>query len=121
MGKKPVAVKKRERVRAPDQHRIRQLLMAAAVTAETADEHIAHTVTLGCNLLECESGAVFELDRAPSDSAIPERLCRLPLAGEGVMVLDDLAGLDYLNETADGTPSAFRSYIGAPINVRGAI
>jgi diguanylate cyclase (GGDEF)-like protein len=122
VGKKPVAVKqKRERVRAPDQHRIRQLLMAAAVTAETADEHIAHTVTLGCNLLQCDSGSVFELDRAPADSLIPERLCRLPLAGDGVMVLDDLAGLDYLNETSEGMPSSFRSYIGAPINVRGSI
>jgi len=119
VGKKPVARIKRARVRAPDQHRIRQLLLAAAVTTETADEHIAHTVTLGCNLLDCDAGTAFELDRAPVDASIPERLCRLPLAGEGVMVLEDLAGLDYLNETADGTLSDFRSYIGAPISVRG--
>lgn len=95
--------------------------MAAAVTAETADEHIAHTVALGCDLLQSDTGCVFELDRAPDDSAIPERLCRLPLAGDGVMVLDDLAGFEYLNETQEGTPSAFRSYIGAPINVRGSV
>lgn len=103
MGKKarPVST-------APDT-RIRELLLAAAVTTESADEHIAHTVALGCRLIGCDTGAVFELDRATDDDAIPERLCRLPLANDGPLALDDVAE----------TP--FRAYIGAPINVRGSV
>lgn len=92
--------------------------MAAAVTTESADEHIAHTVMLGCRLLGCDAGAVFELDRATPDETISERLCRLALASDGALALDDLRGLDYLSD--DGA-KAYRSYIGAPINVRGTI
>ena len=93
--------------------------MAATVTTESADEHIAHTVTLGCRLLGCDVGAVFELDRARSDETISERLCRLALASDGALALDDLRGLDYLSEDGEKTP--FRAYIGAPINVRGTV
>jgi len=93
--------------------------LAATVTTESADEHIAHTVTLGCRLLGCDVGAVFELDRARSDETISERLCRLALASDGALALDDLRGLDYLSEDGEKTP--FRAYIGAPINVRGTV
>ena len=106
---------------APDARRIRELLLAAAVTTESADEHIAHTVTLGCRLLDCDVGAVFELDRAVANAPITENLCRLPLASDGALALDDLRGLDYLNETESGSRSGFVSYIGSPINVRGAV
>ena len=54
-----------------------------------------------------------------SDETISERLCRLALASDGALALDDLRGLDYLAE--DGEKSAFRGYIGAPINVRGSV
>ncbi len=70
-------------------------------------------------MLGCDAGAVFELDRARSDETISERLCRLALASDGALALDDLRGLDYLSE--DGEKSPFRAYIGAPINVRGTI
>ncbi|HTX02762.1 MAG TPA: EAL domain-containing protein [Candidatus Acidoferrales bacterium] len=76
-------------------------------------------MTLGCRLLGCDAGAVFELDRAMSDETISERLCRLALASDGALALDDLRGLDYLAE--DREKSAFRGYIGAPINVRGSV
>lgn len=76
-------------------------------------------MTLGCRLLGCDAGAVFELDRATSDDAISERLCRLALASDGALALDDLRGLDYLSE--DGEKTQYRSYIGAPINVRGSV
>ncbi len=119
MVKKRRAPKARANFVASDALRIRELLLAAAVTAESADEHIAHTVTLGCRLLGCDTGAVFELDRASSDETISERLCRLALASDGALALDDLRGLDYLSEDGEKTP--FRAYIGAPINVRGSV
>jgi len=103
---------------APDT-RIRELLLAAAVTTESADEHIGHTVALGCRLLSCDAGAVFDLDRASDDGTISERLCRLPLASDGALALDDIRGLEYLNDGDTKTP--FRAYIGAPINVRGSV
>ena len=118
MGKSGGAAKARPSEAAPDT-RIRDLLLAAAVTTETADEHISHTVTLGCNLLGCEAGAVFELDRASDDDALPERLCRLPLASDGALALDNLRNLDYLAD--DEGEMVFGSYIGAPINVRGTV
>ncbi|MGA3038773.1 MAG: EAL domain-containing protein [Vulcanimicrobiaceae bacterium] len=74
---------------------------------------------LGCRLLGCDAGAVFELDRATSDDTISERLCRLALASDGALALDDLRGLDYLSDSGEKPP--FRAYIGAPINVRGSI
>jgi len=117
--KKRSAPKARANFVASDALRIRELLLAAAVTTESADEHIAHTVTLGCRLLGCDAGAVFELDRARSDETISERLCRLALASDGALALDDLRGLDYLSEDGEKTP--FRAYIGAPINVRGTV
>lgn len=119
MTKKRSAPKARAHSVASDALRIRELLLAAAVTTESADEHIAHTVALGCRLLGCDAGAVFELDRASSNDAISERLCRLALASDGALALDDLRGLDYLSEDGEKTP--FRSYIAAPINVRGSI
>jgi len=119
--KKPVVPKARRSVSTSDRHRIRQLLLAAAVTSESADEHIAGAIKLGCNLLACDAGAVFELDRAVVGLPVPERLCRLPLAGDGVLVLDNLTGLDYLNEGIDEGSHGFRAYIGCPINVRGSI
>jgi diguanylate cyclase (GGDEF)-like protein len=91
------------------------------VTTESADEHIAHTVSLGCRLLECDAGAVFELDRAVDHAPITEQLCRLPLASDRALALDDLRGLDYLNADDGLTPASFVAYIGAPINVRGTV
>jgi diguanylate cyclase (GGDEF)-like protein len=117
--KKRPAAKAKASFVASDALRIRELLLAAAVTTESADEHIADTVSLGCRLLGCDAGAVFELDRASSDDAISERLCRLALASDGALGLDDLRGLDYLSQ--DGEKAPFRAYIGAPINVRGSV
>lgn len=119
MSKKRSAPNSRANFVASDAQRIRELLLAAAVTTESADEHIAHTVSLGCRLLGSDAGAVFELDRATSDDAISERLCRLALASDGALALDDLRGLDYLTKEDDSSP--FRAYIGAPINVRGTV
>ncbi|MGH7715410.1 MAG: putative bifunctional diguanylate cyclase/phosphodiesterase, partial [Vulcanimicrobiaceae bacterium] len=56
---------------------------------------------------------------ASSDDTISERLCRLALASDGALALDDLRGLDYLSE--DGEKPPFRAYLGAPINVRGSV
>jgi diguanylate cyclase (GGDEF)-like protein len=117
--KKRPASKAKASFVASDALRVRELLLAAAVTTESADEHIAYTVSLGCRLLGCDAGAVFELDRASSDDAISERLCRLALASDGALALDDLRGLDYLSQDGEKTP--FRAYIGAPINVRGSV
>ncbi|MBV8601938.1 MAG: EAL domain-containing protein [Candidatus Eremiobacteraeota bacterium] len=102
--------------------RIRELFLAAAVTAASAEEQIAETVALGCRLVGCEAGAVFELDRAVDDeSPVPERLCRLGLGTEGTLALDDLQGLPYIAADDDGKPSGFVAYIGAPIMVRGVV
>jgi diguanylate cyclase (GGDEF)-like protein len=99
--------------------RIRELLLAAAVTTESADEHISHTLALGRRLLACDAGAVFELDRVTGHEVISERLCRLPLGSDGALALEDLRGLDYLADDGEQTP--YRAYIGAPIIVRGTI
>ncbi|MBV8074472.1 MAG: EAL domain-containing protein [Candidatus Eremiobacteraeota bacterium] len=101
--------------------RIRELFLAAAVTAASADEQIAQTLALGCRLIGCEAGSVFELDRAPQTTVLPERLCRLALGTEGTLAIDDLAGLPYVAEDDDGKPSDFVAYVGAPIMVRGVV
>ena len=101
--------------------RIRELFLAAAVTTGSAEEQIEATLALACRLVGSEAGAVFELDRPGGADAIPERLCRIALATDGALAIDDLRGLPYLGENEDGTPSAILNYIGAPITVRGTV
>ena len=100
---------------------VRELFLAAAVSAASPEEQIAQTVALGCRLLACESGSVFELDRADPTPAVPEELCRLALATEGALAIDDLSGLPQLAAARDPGEVQITSYIGAPIAVRGSV
>ncbi|MBV8355049.1 MAG: EAL domain-containing protein [Candidatus Eremiobacteraeota bacterium] len=98
---------------------VRELLLAAAVPADSSDEQIAQTLAVGRRLLDCDLGAVFEVD-GPRQNDIPERLCRLALATDGAIAIDDLRGIPYLDEVAE-SEKPLRAFIGGPISARGSV
>ena len=113
------AIRRAERAVAIHTARLRELYVVAAAANATAENQIAATIDAGCRLLNLTSGALYdaEADRCVATVGTPvsRGVCRLALATDGALALEDMRELPNLGE---GTPMP-GAYIGTAIEVGG--
>jgi len=114
------AIRRAERAVATHTARLRELYVVAAAANATAENQIAATIEAGCRLLNLTCGALYdaEADRcvATVGTPISTAFCRLALATDGALAIEDLRELPKLDEEC-AMPG---SYIGTTIEVGGA-
>lgn len=107
-----------ERAIASQAERIRELYLVAVNANATAERQISATLEAGCRLIDATAAAIYDAtdDRtiASVGPAVSRRLCRLPIATQGALAIEDLHGIPWIGESDGGAAGA---YIGTPIDV----
>ncbi len=112
------ATRAAERAVATQAERIRELYLVAVNANATAERQIAATLEAGCRLIGATAAAIYDAtdDRtmASVGGTISRRLCRLPIATQGPLAIEDLHGIPWIGDD-DGDGAG--SYLGTPIDV----
>jgi len=112
------ATRAAERAIATQAERIRELYLVAVNANATAERQISATLEAGCRLIGATAAAIYDAteDRTISSvgGMVSRRLCRLPLAMQGALAIDDLCGIPWIGEPEGEVAGA---YIGTPIDV----